>query len=115
MARPYKKRGVTPKETMFKFEIVSDWTPTKIYELDDYGKSINAHAEKLLPGESFGIPCLELQRRYKWNISPTMASSLRSILHKGLSVKIYQTLSVHVEKNADNIPTHIRIRRRVEG
>lgn len=78
---PYKKRRSaiilnSADSSKFKFEVTSDWKPTKMKKhIDEFLIAIGSHAVSLQINQSFGIPYLEFVKRYNWRTDDRGATS----------------------------------------
>lgn len=81
-----------------KFTIENDWTPTKLYELDEYMKDLLKAVKTLKPGQSIPLSVSELKKRYGWKDATGCCNSIRYAFSKYLTDTYRARLTFHEVK-----------------
>lgn len=112
---PYKKRKPatilnSAGSSKFKFEVTSDWKPTKMKkQIDEFLMAIGSHAVALETNQSFGIPYLEFVKRYDWKTDDRGATSkVRGYLSRILG-KSAGNFGVYAVKDMNGKIVQIRV------
>jgi hypothetical protein len=93
-----------------KFTIENDWTPSKLYELDDYMKDLLKAVKTLKPGQSIPLSVMDLKKRYGWKNATGCCNSIRYAFGKFLTDSFRAKLTFHEVKQDGNKSEFIRIR-----